>query len=75
MWHPSPKPWSGRRASLSAAFDIFRQQPDGNAYWIEAAEDIDAATARAQVLAEHFPGQYVIIDNATGDETFVPVKQ
>jgi hypothetical protein len=59
---------------LSAPFDIFRQQPNGNV-WIEAAEDIDAATARAQVLAEHFPGQYMIVDNATGDKTFIPAKQ
>jgi hypothetical protein len=59
---------------LSAPFDIFRQQPNGHV-WIEAAEDIGAAIARARVLAEHFPGQYVIVDNATGDKTFVPVKQ
>jgi hypothetical protein len=59
---------------LSARFDIFRQQPNGNV-WIEGAEDIEAATARARVLAEHFPGHYVIVDNATGDATFIPAKQ
>jgi hypothetical protein len=64
----------GRRAPLSAPFDIFRQQPNGNV-WIEAAEDIDAATARARTLLQYFPGQYMIVDNATGDKTFVPAIQ
>jgi hypothetical protein len=60
---------------LSAPFDIFRQQADGNRYWIEGAEDLEAATARARVLAEHFPGQYFIVDNATGDKTFITPTQ
>jgi len=60
---------------LSAPFDIFKQQPEGNVFWVEAAEDLEAAKARARVLVEHFPGQYVIVDNATGDKTFIPSKQ
>ena len=60
---------------MPAPFDIFREQPDGNTYWIEAAEDLEAAKARARVLVEHFPGQYVIVDNATGEKTFIPSKQ
>jgi hypothetical protein len=55
---------------LSAPFDIFKQQPDGNAYWVEAAQDLETAKARVQVLAEHFPGQYFIVDNMTGKKIF-----
>jgi hypothetical protein len=49
-------------------FDIFREQPDGNAYWIEAAPDLETAKARVRVLAEAFPGQYVIVDKTTGEK-------
>jgi len=56
---------------LPAPFDIFKQQPDGNEYWIEAAQDLETAKARARVLAEAFPGKYVIVDNATGEKIFI----
>jgi len=41
---------------LPAPFDIFKHQPDGNAYWVEAAKDFEAAKARAQVLTENCRG-------------------
>jgi hypothetical protein len=53
---------------LPAPFDIFKQQPDGKDYWVEGAQDLESARARAQVLAETFPGQYVIVDNTTGEK-------
>ena len=56
---------------MSAPFDIFKQQPDGNAYWVEAAEDLETAEELAQVLAETFPGQYVIVNNKTGEKFFI----
>jgi hypothetical protein len=62
-------------ALLSAPFDIFKEQVDGNAYWIESAEDLEAATARVRFLARTFPGQYLIVNNATGNKTFIPPKQ
>jgi len=65
----------GRRATLSAAFDTLKMQPDGTTYLVESAEDFETAKARARILLEYFPGQFVIVDNATGDKTFVPVKQ
>jgi hypothetical protein len=60
---------------LSAPFDILKMQPDGTTYWVEAAEDFETAKARARILLEYFPGQFVIVDNVTGDKTFVPAKQ
>jgi hypothetical protein len=54
-----------REARLPAPFDIFKQQPDGNTYWVAAAQDLEAAKERAQSLAENVPGQYVMVANTT----------
>jgi hypothetical protein len=56
---------------LPARFDIFKQQSDRNAYWVEAAQDLEAAKRRARVLVEHFPGQYSIVDYTTGEKFFI----
>jgi hypothetical protein len=56
---------------LPAPFDIFKQQPDGNADWVEAAKDLESAKARVRVLAEYFPGQYFIVDNARKTKIFI----
>jgi hypothetical protein len=59
---------------LSAPFDIFKQQSDGNTYWGERAEDVEAAKARPQVLAENFPGQYIVVDTTTGEKIFIGTR-
>lgn len=61
---------TGKRlvSNFVSAFDIFKQQLDGIAYWIEAAQDLETAKARVRVLAEAFPGHYVIVDNTTGEK-------
>jgi hypothetical protein len=59
---------------LSGLFDIFRQQPDGNLYRIESAQDLEAAKARVRLIAEAFPGQYVIVDNTTGEKFYIGSK-
>jgi hypothetical protein len=56
---------------LPAPFDIFKHQPDGKDYWVEGVEDLETAKERACGLAEAFPGQYVIIDNTTGEKFFI----
>ena len=40
---------------------------DGELCFVEAAETLDAAKARVQSLAELWPGDYVIYDQATGE--------
>lgn len=44
---------------------------DGELYFVEAAQNLDAAKARVQSLAEFWPGEYVIYDEATGER--VPI--
>jgi hypothetical protein len=56
---------------LSAPFDILKMQPDGSTYWVEAAEDLDTAKGRVRVLLKYFPGQYVIVDNTTGEKVVI----
>ena len=44
---------------------------DGQLYFVEAAQSLDAARARVQSLAELWPGEYVIYDEATGERVSV----
>jgi hypothetical protein len=56
---------------LAAPFDIFKLDPDGNAHWVEAAQDLEAAKVRVSSLAQVFPGEYAIVDNATGEKLLI----
>jgi hypothetical protein len=44
---------------------------DGQLYFVEAAESLDAAKARVQSLAEMCPGDYVIYDEETGERLLI----
>jgi hypothetical protein len=44
---------------------------DGELYFVEAAQTLDAARARVQSLAEAWPGEYVIYDEATGERVLI----
>jgi hypothetical protein len=44
---------------------------DGELQFVEAAQTLDAAKARAQALAELWPGEYVIYDVATGERVSI----
>jgi hypothetical protein len=49
----------------TSSYDILRTDARGNAVWIDAVPDIDAAKARVLHLAERFPADYVIFHRAT----------
>ncbi len=49
----------------ASLYDILRTDARGNAIWMDALPDIDAAKARVLHLAERFPSDYVIFDRAT----------
>jgi len=44
---------------------------DGELCFAEAAQSLDAAKARVQALAESWPGEYVIYDEATGERVSI----
>jgi hypothetical protein len=48
---------------------------DGELYFVEAAQSLDAAKARVQALAELWPGEYVIYDAATGERVSVTARR
>src|SRR6266566_434975 len=73
-WSCGPLTVECEESLLPAPFDIFKRQPDGNDYWVEAAQDLETAKARARILVKHFPGQYVIVDNTTGEKVFIGTK-
>jgi hypothetical protein len=49
----------------ASLYDILRTDARGNAIWMDAVPDIDAAKARVLHLAERFPSDYVIFHRAT----------
>jgi hypothetical protein len=57
-------------------FHIFTVQSDGSLRWVEAAEDVEQAKARAKALAASSPGEYVI-SNLTAEKISIksPPKQ
>jgi hypothetical protein len=63
--HETVHDWS---VVLTGLFEIFRRQPDGNLYWVEAEQNLEAAKARAQLFIETLTGDYVIVDNTTGEK-------
>jgi hypothetical protein len=65
----------------SKPYDIFRMDPNG-VLWLEAATSIDDAKTRAQQLATHSPGEYLLMDQISGskhvvkaDGTLVPHQE
>jgi hypothetical protein len=53
--------------------DIFRLEKDGTAVWKGTADNFDAAKSRVRALGTLSPGDYVILDQATGFKTVVKV--
>ena len=51
---------------LGKPFDIFKIAKDGDPVWIEAAQNLDAATTRVNTLRESAPGDYMILSQSTG---------
>jgi len=52
-------------------FRILKMQDDGSLRFVEEAETLDDARAGVQSLAELWPGEYVIYDEATGERVSI----
>jgi len=52
-------------------FDFFKIAQNGESVWLEAAQSLDAATARVTALRESFPGDYMILSQSTGQENSI----
>jgi hypothetical protein len=51
------------------SFDIFKMR--GAYVWKAAAETFEAATSKIEDLAATSPGEYMIVDQTTGNKTIV----
>lgn len=49
---------------------IFKLESDGSLHFVEAVQALDDAKVRVQALTDSRPGEYVIIDEATGERVF-----
>jgi hypothetical protein len=56
---------------MIAPFDIFLTEAGGSLRWLEAAETLEAAKARVQELALCSPGEYVLLDQRTGNKIVI----
>jgi Protein of unknown function (DUF2934) len=56
---------------MAPPLDIVRIDPDGRVLWCGAVESLVAAKARIQKLALSSPGEYLILDQDTGNRVLV----
>jgi hypothetical protein len=55
---------------MTMPFDIFRMDRAG-VRWLESAESLDHAKARIRELAVSFPGDFILLDQKTGNKVVV----
>ena len=60
-------------AVMIPPFDIFKVESSGPR-WMEVAADLERATARVKVLAASSPGEYVILNQNTGEKISIKPK-
>ena len=58
---------------LRLPFCIFKLRSDRSLHFIEAVQALDDAKARVQELGELWPGEYVIQNEATGEQISIIV--
>ena len=56
---------------MTPSLDIFRIDPGGRVLWCGAVKGFVAAKARIQMLAVSSPGEYLILDEDTGNRILV----
>ena len=56
---------------MASSLDIFRIDPGGRVLWCGAVKSFVAANARIQMLAVSSPGEYLILDEDTGNRILV----
>lgn len=54
-------------------FDIFKVESSG-LRWMEAAADLERAEARVKVLAASSPGEYIVLNQSTGEKISIKSK-
>lgn len=52
---------------MNCMLDVFRLET-GGVLWLESAATLESAKARVQELAVYSPGEYLVVDQKTGDK-------
>ena len=52
---------------MQPLFSILKTLTDGNLHLVEEAETLESARARVDELGKVWPGEYVILNRATGE--------
>jgi hypothetical protein len=56
---------------MNALFDIFRTETNGGVLWIESAATLESAKARVQELGKRSPGEYLLLNQETGNKLVI----
>ena len=56
---------------MAPSLDIFRIDPGGRVFWCGAVRNFVAAKARIRMLAVSSPGEYLIVDEDSGNRILV----
>ncbi len=59
---------------FQAAFDVFKIAGNGEPILIEGEPTLDTAVARVVGLRAYFPGEYMIVSQATGRRILFTIK-
>ena len=59
---------------MSHHFDVFKVAENRVLVLLEAADNLDSAISRVIALRENFPGEYLIVSQATGRQIMFTSK-
>jgi hypothetical protein len=59
---------------MTVPFDIFQAESDGSVLWLESAATLEDAKARIQQLAVRSPGEYLLVNQETGNKLVIKLE-
>jgi hypothetical protein len=59
---------------LGAQFRIYKAQVDGELQFLQGLPTLEDAKARVRELGKHWPGDYVIENDETGERAFIDIS-
>ena len=60
---------------MTAFFDIFQAETTGDVLWLGTAVTIEDAKARAREFARRSPGEYLVLNQKTGDKIRIDLNR
>ena len=59
---------------MTIPFDIFQSESNGSVLWLESAATLEDAKARIQQLALRSPGEYLLVNQDTGNKLVIKLE-